>query len=293
MKGKNNRIKCLYFIIPLILCLAFILPFLPKAKTLFQDNNSSYSKKEEDTAKYRLIYSKTYLVSDRTEYLSKEQLIDGYLKDTLLRFEGQDVYFRVEISPYIFSGDLDPNAQLSKEFDEQKKQIIEYVKELGAKDMVLVPDTKYSYYATLNAQMINKIGEAGVCTVHLVNLPRADGYNDKIDDVLVYSLENMKNDQTVDVKFRAEYRYGSGALEKTFAKVNVIEQQITAKEYFNWQTEDYYDGIVTIERAHIEASLTKQQILSLVEEEIIGNFSLVEEDYIAIINVTEDMELPL
>ena len=183
MKNKNGRLKYLFFIIPLVLCAALVLISFsfPKIKALFSDNNSSYSQQEEDTAKYRLIYAKKYLRSDRIpEYLTFEQLVDGYLKNTLLRFEGQDVYFRVEISPYIFSGDLNPNAHLSKEREEQKKQIIEYVKELGAKDMVLVPDTKYSYYATLNAQMINKIAEAGVCTVHLVNLPRAENFTSTV-----------------------------------------------------------------------------------------------------------------
>lgn len=157
------------------------------------DNVSSNHGGNGNGVKYRLIYAKE---SDRqlsdlsnSEIKKGDTIVDDYLKKVVKQFEGQDnVYFRVIVSPAIFLEDKQVADYNDQKGEELKNQRIEYVKNLGVKDMVLISNTPHSYYATVNAEMINKIVEAGSCYLYLATVPNPNDYPDVQDNIITIEI---------------------------------------------------------------------------------------------------------
>ena len=165
----------------------------------FEDNPSSPSSNpdiNQESKQYRLIYAKEEFNYDQPlndTPLKIENLVNDYLKKVLLDFEGQDVYFRVKVSPVVFYEEMQEQGYTEKKGEELRNQRIEYVKELGAKDMVLIPDTAYTYYASLNAEMIEKIEQKGGCILSLAAISNPDKYPDAVDNIVTIEVtEDMK-----------------------------------------------------------------------------------------------------
>lgn len=217
MKNINARgkLKYLFIAIPVLLCAVIIslALFLPKDNNFSnEDKNSSdktinassqltenFSSQETDMAsspqsaqneekpvKYRLIYSKENSNYDQTlgTPSKSDNLVNGYLKKIVSEFEGQDVYFRALALPT-------PVIEVQEEYDEMLKQRMEYIKEIGATD--ISEANSFSYYITVNAEMINKIGEAGGCYLYLAAVPNPKDYPDAEDNIIIINVtEDMK-----------------------------------------------------------------------------------------------------
>ena len=157
------------------------------------NNPSSSPDGNGDEVKYRLIYAKesNRQPSDlfNIEIKKDDNLVDKYLKKAISQFEGQDnVYFRVKVSPVVFYEEMQEQGYTQEKGEELRKQRIEYVKELGAKDMVLIPNTAYTYYASLNAEMIEKIEQKGGCILSLAAVSNPDKYPDAVDNIVTIEV---------------------------------------------------------------------------------------------------------
>lgn len=191
-KVRNRKLNHQCFTILIVFCIVLVLflLFSPKLNVFFSDDNSSYLDKEN--VKYRLIYSKEYTTYDRNAALisktNDNQLVDGYLKKVVSQYKDENVYFRVKVSPVIFLEEKQQEGYSEEKRQELFKQRIEYVKEIGANDMALVPNTSYSYYASLDVEMINKIEEKRDCFLYLAAVPNPNDYPDAEDNIIIINV---------------------------------------------------------------------------------------------------------
>ena len=286
MKYIKSKLKFLFIIVPVFLCIAVVsILFLPKNNTASQKQNirenshrvsdSSLVSQTEEAVKYRLIYAKESRNSAQDQAIPhiSDNLINGYLREVVSQFEGQDVFFRVAAVPTSVHED---QADTEEKLNKIIRSRLEYIKEVGAVDIV---EVDYSFTASLNAEMINKIGEAGGCYLYLATVPRPDGYDKKIPDFIAYSLENMKKSDTVTAKIKMMCPEGEKTVNEFFSKNKIKDSQLTEKDY-------------RIDAGYVllTGSFTKEQILALAADENVQRISNVIEDNIEIINVTEGMK---
>ena len=210
MENKNGRLKYLFITIPVLLCAVIIslTVLLPKGKASSDNDDTSSNKTSKpisqtdtgslsqtssvtDTSSqpdttvkkvmYQLIYADDFIscLEDGDVPSIKDNLVDGYLEEIVSRFEGQDVYFRVLARPVLVleDGEFTPEKR-----DMIFKQRFEYIKEIGAMDMV---SDDFTCDITVNAEMIKKIGEAGGCYLYLAKISPEFRYRLKIknDDI--------------------------------------------------------------------------------------------------------------
>ena len=166
----------------------------------FEDNPSSPPSNpdiNQESKQYRLIYAKEALTilnsfspsSSLSEIKKGDNLVDKYLKKAVSQFEGQDnVYFRVKVSPVVFYEEMQEQGYTEKKGEELRNQRIQFVKDLGAKDMVLISETSYTYYASLNAEMIEKIEQKGGCILSLAAVSNPDKYPDAVDNIITIEV---------------------------------------------------------------------------------------------------------
>lgn len=231
MKKENskNKFNVLFIVIPVLLCAVVVslTIFLPKLKASSDNGDASSNKTSKpvsqtdtnsssqntsvtdtpshpDTTEknviYQLIYADDFIscFEDGQIPSIKDDLIDGYLKEILSRFEGQDVYFRVWARPVgVIEEISNYNDYTPEKRDEIIKQRMEYIKEVGAMDIATSLD--YTYNITVNAEMIKKIGEKGGCYLYLAEIAPKFKYqlgvkNDEIKDniITVNVTEDMK-----------------------------------------------------------------------------------------------------
>lgn len=231
MKKENgkNKFNVLFIVIPFLLCAVVVslTIFLPKLKassnkgdassnktskpvsqtdTKFSSQDTSVtdtSSQPDTTAKkvmYQLIYADDFIAcfEDGDVPSINDDLVDGYLEEVVSRFEGQGVYFRVLARPVYVIEEIPSDKDYTPEKrDEIIKQRMEYVKEVGAKD--ITPSTDYTYNITANAEMIKKIGEKGGCYLYLAEITPKFKYQlgvkyDEVKDniITVNVTEDMK-----------------------------------------------------------------------------------------------------
>lgn len=116
-----------------------------------------------------------------------ENLVNGYLKSVVSQFEGQDnVYFRVIALPIPVKEEFPPEGLTPEEHNNIIKQRMEYIKGIGAID--IVKNDNSTYYLTVKAEMINKIGEAGGCYLYLATISNPDKYPDAVDNIITIEV---------------------------------------------------------------------------------------------------------
>ena len=334
---KQSRFKYLFVAIPVLLCAVIVslTVFLPKVKATSNKNTVSSNKntvssdkttelsqeqaglaapqqaisqEKENPVKYRLIYAPQdmRMVIDAMVMPTVRGMdfFGDYAREFVSLFEGEDVYFRVLVNPIVFDEEKQEEGYTEEKDKELRKQRIEYVKELGAKDMVPHPNNTYPYYASLNAEMIKKIDEKGECAMQLVTAPRVDGYSPKISDHLTFYLEHTSEDESVPVSFHVQWPNGIETEKELFDKLNISDEQIITKEYFEEQKETYY-GPMLRRYTVIEGTFSKQQIKDIAPY-VLGSGGMTHinmgmifckpgfmKDVTVIMNVTEDTVLPL
>lgn len=155
----------------------------------------------QESKQYRLIYAKKEsdrqladLFGNSSQIKKGDNIVSDHLKSVVSQFEDQDnVYFRVKISPVVFYEETKEEDYTKEKGEELKKQRIKYVKEIGARDMVQVPNTAYTYYASLNAEMIRKIEKKGECILSLAAISNPDKYPEAVDNIITIEVtEGMK-----------------------------------------------------------------------------------------------------
>lgn len=313
---KQSRFKYLFVAIPVLLCAVIVslTVFLPKEKTSVSNDTASSqqtepaasqqgtAQEEKKAVKYRLIYAPQNMrvLTERTLTSRGEDLFNDFSREFISLFEGEDVYFRVTVAPVVFYEEWSQEGYTKEKGEELKNQRIQYVKDLGAKDIVLAPNTTHAYYASLNAEMIKKIDEQGECAMQLVTAPRLGEYGTKVSDYLTYYLENIKEGDLATIRFSIWCEDGMKNADRILQKANVSDEQLTLKEYREekgWEVDHVTDDKYTI----IEGSFSKEQIILLSEECDLSGIGLKGEDYnldnikdiTIILNVTEDTKLPL
>ena len=332
MKNTNpkGKIKYLIFAVPFLLCASILslLLFLPKENTVSLNNdsiraanefnNSSAQKsespkpkslqiyspslqvdvKEEDVI-YRIIYAKEFNSCAEGFYTPsiKEDLVDGYLKEVVAKFEGQDVYFRVMAMPVAVKEELADGNDTPEKNKEIIKSRIDYIKKIGAMD-ITEGNNYFTFYITVNAEMINKIGEAGGCRLYLAALPRPQGYDIRssndvlLPDYVAYALDNMKDGEGVKIKVGMNCPKGAESVNELFAELKIGDEQISDK---------YYGA----DFANFTGYFTKDQIIALAGDKNVmwiynvidiyegtGEDAKISEDNIAVIKITEGMKIP-
>lgn len=337
---KQSHFKYLFFAITVLLCAAIIslTVFLPKVKatsnkgTISSNKNTvstdkttelsqeqaelaapqqAISQEKENPVKYRLIYApqNMRMLVDAMEMPTVRGMdfFGDYAREFVSLFEGEDVYFRVQVNPIVFDEEKQEEGYTKEKGEELKNQRIQYVKDLGAKDMVLIPDipnNRYVYYASLNAEMIKKIDEKGECAMQLVTAPRVDGYSPKISDHLTFYLEHTSEDESVAVRFYVQWPNGIESEKELFDKLKISDEQIITKEYFENVKETFY-GPMLCRYTVIEGTFSKQQIKDIAPY-VLGSGGMTHinmgmifckpgfmKDVTVIMNVTEDTVLPL
>ena len=316
MKSISLKSKYLYIAIPVLICavIVFLTAFIPKennssskasdVKTVNLDAASSPKdlSEEENPAEYRLIYSPINfaMFTNGMPTIRGDDLFGNRARKFVSLFEGEDVYFRVWIYPVVFYEETKEEGYTKEKGKELKNQRIQYVKDLGAKDMVLVPNSTHSYYASLNAEMIKKIDEKGECSMQILTAPRVGEYGTRVSDYLTYYLENIKEGELAKIRFSIWCEDGIKNADRILQKANVSDEQLTLKEYREekgWEVDHVTDDKYTM----IEGSFSKEQIILLSEEYDLSNIVLKEEDYnldnieeiIIYLNVTDDTVLPI
>ena len=266
-------------------------------QNFFTDNSSdtpsSTPSGNQGKVKYSLLYAKEFSSYDENLGVPsiKDDLVDGYLKKVVAKFQGQDVYFRVMAMPMAVKEEIFDANYTSEKGKEIVKSRMEYIKEIGAMN-IIEGNNYFTFYITVNAEMIEKIGKAGGCRLYLASLPRPDGYDAKIPDFVAYSLENIKSDEKLTIKVDIRCPKGAESVSQLFAELNVSDEQIS----------DIYYGA---DFANFTGSFTKEQILSLAANKNVtwidnvitiyygtGKDSAISEDNIEIIKVTEDTKIP-
>lgn len=317
---KQSRFKYLFIAIPVLLCAVIVslTVFLPKEKAASNKNTVSSNKnivstdittelsqKQTELAapqqaisqekgnpvKYRLVYALENQNDAQTWGTPRksDNLVNGYLKRIVADYEDQDVYFRVTAVPTAVWEEILGKNFAAEDYAKIYEQRMEYIKELGAMDIVDMGGNQYCM--TVTAEMINKIGEAGGCYLYIAYLPRISGYSDKIPDALAYTLENMKEEETVTVKFGLQWPNSTKTEKELFDKFKIRDEQIITKEYHEEEQDTYY-GPMLRRYTFIEGSFTKQQIKDI-SPYVEGWIKPVGINNITIIDVTQDMELPL
>lgn len=337
MKNAKFKSKYLYIAIPVLLCAAIIslTVFLPKVKstsnkgtissnkdTVSTDKTTELSQEQaelaapqqaiaqekENPVKYRLIYApqnmRRFVNAMVMPTVRGMDFFGDYARKFVSLFEGEDVYFRVRVNPIVFDEEKQEEGYTEEKGEELKNQRIKYVKDLGAKDMVPHPNNTYLYYASLNAEMIKKIDEQGECAMQLVTAPRVDGYSPKISDHLTFYLEHTSEDESVAVRFYVQWPNGIETEKELFDKLNISDEQIITKEYFENVKETFY-GPMLCRYTVIEGTFSKQQIKDIAPY-VLGSGGMTHinmgmsfckpgfmKDVTVIMNVTEDTVLPL
>ena len=257
------------------------------------DSPSSTPNGNHDKVKYCLIYAKEFTSYGQNVGIPSkdDDLVDGYLKEVVAKFEGQDVYFRVMAMPVAVKEELADGNDTPEKNKEIIKSRIDYIKKIGAMD-VTEGNNYFTFYITVNAEMINKIGEAGGYYLYLAAVSRPDGYDIKIPDSVAYSLENIKDGERVKIKVGMNCPKGAESVNELFAELKIGDEQISDK---------YYGA----DFANFTGYFTKDQIIALAEDKNVmwiynvidiyegtGEDEKISEDNLEVIKMTEGTKTP-
>lgn len=215
-----------------------------------------------------------------------EDLVGKYLRDYIADYRDDELYFWIKIEPVIFNEEV--NEYTSEQKKEILKQRIDYVKSLGALDLVQIPTEPDAYYASLTAEMINKIDKKGDCYLSIGMLPRAEGYDKKIGNKLVYALETAKDSHTINVSFYLKCPNGEKDIDDFCARHKIDRDKITIEDPI-FLVDETYDAKDKINDKYIIGTFTKEQILSITQDQYITSADLKNGNWATIIDVTETL----
>ena len=261
------------------------------------DNNTSSEQSEvvetvpnvqETATKYRVacFFLNFERLGDPKHPKKGEDLVGKYLRDYIADYRDDELYFWIKIEPVIFNEEV--NEYTSEQKKEILKQRIDYVKSLGALDLVQIPTEPDAYYASLTAEMINKIDKKGDCYLSIGMLPRAEGYDKKIDNELVYSLETAKDIDTINVSFYLKCPNGEKDIDDFCARHKIDRDKITIEKPV-FLVDESYDAKDRMNDRYIIGTFTKKQILSITEDQYITSATVKNGSWSTIIAVTETL----